>query len=69
MFHLDTLATLVAATLTLLLGRKLVHSVSFLKKYTIPEPVAGGLVGGAGATSTEKAWAGKSTLICPCAIR
>ncbi|CAI6199042.1 Sodium/glutamate symport protein [Escherichia coli] len=33
MFHLDTLA---AATLTLLLGRKLVHSVSFLKKYTIP---------------------------------
>lgn len=37
MFHLDTLATLVAATLTLLLGRKLVHSVSFLKKYTIPE--------------------------------
>ena len=25
MFHLDTLATLVAATLTLLLGRKLVH--------------------------------------------
>ncbi|MGS5093734.1 hypothetical protein, partial [Escherichia coli] len=28
MFHLDTLATLVAATLTLLLGRKLVHSVS-----------------------------------------
>ena len=34
MFHLDTLATLVAATLTLLLGRKLVHSVSFLKKYT-----------------------------------
>lgn len=34
MFHLDTLATLVAATLTLLLGRKLVHSVSFLKKNT-----------------------------------
>ena len=49
MFHLDTLATLVAATLTLLLGRKLVHSVSFLKKYTIPEPV-----GGASATGTEK---------------
>lgn len=44
MFHLDTLSTLVAATLTLLLGRKLVHSVSFLKKYTIPEPVAGGLL-------------------------
>ena len=29
MFHLDTLATLVAATLTLLLWRKLFHSVSF----------------------------------------
>ncbi|GAB81773.1 sodium/glutamate symporter [Shimwellia blattae] len=44
MLHLDTLATLVAATLVLLLGRKLVHSVSLLKKYTIPEPVAGGLL-------------------------
>lgn len=44
MLHLDTLATLVAATLVLLLGRKLVHSVTVLKKYTIPEPVAGGLL-------------------------
>lgn len=44
MFHLDTLSTLVAATLVLLLGRKLVQSVPFLKKYTIPEPVAGGLL-------------------------
>ncbi len=44
MFHLDTLSTLVAATLVLLLGRKMVHSVSLLKKYTIPEPVAGGLL-------------------------
>lgn len=44
MFYLDTLSTLVAATLVLLLGRKLVQSVSFLKKYTIPEPVAGGLL-------------------------
>lgn len=44
MFELDTLSTLVAATLVLLLGRKLVQSVSLLKKYTIPEPVAGLLV-------------------------
>ncbi|MBJ3816031.1 sodium/glutamate symporter [Shimwellia pseudoproteus] len=44
MLHLDTLATLVAASLVLLLGRKLVHSVALLKKYTIPEPVAGGLL-------------------------
>jgi len=44
MIHLDTLSTLVAATLVLLLGRKLVHSVPLLRKYTIPEPVAGGLL-------------------------
>jgi len=44
MIHLDTLSTLVAATLVLLLGRKLVHSISLLKKYTIPKPVAGGLL-------------------------
>lgn len=44
MFHLDTLSTLVAATMVLLLGRKLVHSVRFFEKYTIPEPVAGGLL-------------------------
>ncbi len=44
MYHLDVYGTLVAATLVLLLGRKLVKSVSFLEKYTIPEPVAGGLL-------------------------
>lgn len=44
MFYLDTLSTLVAATLVLLLGRKLVHTVPFFEKYTIPEPVAGGLL-------------------------
>lgn len=44
MLHLDTLSTLVAATMVLLLGRKLVQNVPFLKKYTIPEPVAGGLL-------------------------
>ncbi|EOG5605196.1 sodium/glutamate symporter, partial [Providencia stuartii] len=44
MYHLDVYGTLVAATLVLLLGRKLVKSVPFLEKYTIPEPVAGGLL-------------------------
>ncbi|MDC9590540.1 sodium/glutamate symporter [Xenorhabdus sp. XENO-10] len=44
MYHLDIYGTLVAATLVLLLGRKLVQSVTFLEKYTIPEPVAGGLL-------------------------
>ncbi|MEX0444626.1 sodium/glutamate symporter [Xenorhabdus sp. SGI246] len=44
MYHLDIYGTLVAATLVLLLGRKLVQSISFFEKYTIPEPVAGGLL-------------------------
>ena len=44
MIQLDTYGTLVAATLVLLLGRKCLQSVKFLKKYTIPEPVAGGLL-------------------------
>jgi ESS family glutamate:Na+ symporter len=65
MIHLDTLSTLVAATLVLLLGRKLVHSVSLLKKYTIPEPVAGGLLVALALLVLKKAWAGKSILICP----
>ncbi|MDX8001071.1 sodium/glutamate symporter [Xenorhabdus sp. Reich] len=44
MYHLDIYGTLVAATLVLLLGRKFVQTVPFLGKYTIPEPVAGGLL-------------------------
>lgn len=44
MFHLDSLSTLVAATLVLLIGRKIVHITPFLKKYSIPEPVTGGLL-------------------------
>jgi len=44
MFHFDSLSTLVAATLVLLIGRKVVHVTPFLKKYSIPEPVAGGLL-------------------------
>lgn len=44
MFHLDIYGTLVSATLVLLLGRKLVKSVPLLQRYTIPEPVAGGLL-------------------------
>lgn len=44
MFYLDTYGTLVAATLVLLLGRKLVKTVPLLDAYTIPSPVAGGLL-------------------------
>lgn len=44
MFQLDFYGTLVAASLVLLLGRGLVARVGFLRTYSIPEPVAGGLV-------------------------
>ncbi|XPE24973.1 sodium/glutamate symporter [Shigella sonnei] len=57
------------ATLTLLLGPSFVHSVSFLKKYTIPEPVAGRLLVALALLVLKKASAGKSTFICPCGIR
>lgn len=36
--------TLIAAVIVLLLGRFLVNKIAFLKRYNIPEPVAGGLV-------------------------
>lgn len=44
MYYLDSLSTLVAATLVLLVGRKIVYVTPFLKKYSIPEPVVGGLL-------------------------
>lgn len=44
MISFDILETLVAASLVLLLGRKLVSSSSYLKTYSIPEPVIGGLL-------------------------
>ncbi|SFA74430.1 glutamate:Na+ symporter, ESS family [Collimonas sp. OK607] len=44
MINLDILETLVAASLVLLLGRKLVSSSSLLRTYSIPEPVVGGLL-------------------------
>lgn len=44
MLQLDTYETLVAASLVLLAGRKLIAVTPFLKTYSIPEPVVGGLV-------------------------
>lgn len=44
MIQLDFYGTLVAASLVLLLGRKLVAHSGALRAYNIPEPVAGGLV-------------------------
>lgn len=43
-FNLDTYGTLVAATLVLLLGRKLIQHLAWLRSYSIPEPVAGGIL-------------------------
>ena len=43
MFELDTYGTLVAASLVLLLGKKLVQWFPVFKTYTIPETIVGGL--------------------------
>lgn len=44
MFQFDVYATLVAATLVLLLGRQCAQHSLLLKKYAIPEPIIGGLL-------------------------
>jgi ESS family glutamate:Na+ symporter len=44
MLNFSVIETLVAATLVLLLGRKIVERASLLRAYSIPEPVAGGLL-------------------------
>ncbi|RXV65274.1 sodium/glutamate symporter [Burkholderia stabilis] len=41
---IDTFGTLVAASLVLLLGQQMISRIAILRAYTIPEPVAGGLV-------------------------
>ena len=43
-FTFNAFYTLIAAVIVLLLGRFLVNNINFLRKYNIPEPVAGGLV-------------------------
>jgi ESS family glutamate:Na+ symporter len=43
MFEIDTYGTLVAASLVLILGRKLVQWFPLFKTYTIPETIVGGL--------------------------
>ncbi|WP_111858354.1 sodium/glutamate symporter [Acinetobacter sp. CFCC 10889] len=43
-FTFNAFYTLIAAVIVLLLGRFLVRKIEFLRKYNIPEPVAGGLV-------------------------
>ena len=41
---LNPYLTLVVATLVLLLGRWLIGRIGFLRTYSIPEPVVGGLL-------------------------
>ena len=43
-FTFNAFYTLIAAVIVLLLGRFLVNRIDFLRRYNIPEPVAGGLV-------------------------
>lgn len=43
-FTFNAFYTLISAVIVLLLGRFLVNRISFLQRYNIPEPVAGGLV-------------------------
>ncbi|AYC01307.1 sodium/glutamate symporter [Acinetobacter baumannii] len=43
-FAFNGFYTLISAVIVLLLGRFLVNRIDFLKRYNIPEPVAGGLV-------------------------
>ncbi|WP_296659440.1 sodium/glutamate symporter [Paraburkholderia sp.] len=42
--NIDLYGTLVAASLVLLLGERLVTALPILRRWTIPEPVAGGLI-------------------------
>jgi ESS family glutamate:Na+ symporter len=44
MLNFSIIETLVTASLVLLLGRKIVESAALLRAYSIPEPVAGGLL-------------------------
>ncbi len=43
-FTINCFNTLISAEIDLLLGRLLVNKIDFLRRYNIPEPVAGGLV-------------------------
>jgi glutamate:Na+ symporter, ESS family len=42
--NLDTLETLMGASLVLLLGRQILARTPILRTYSIPEPVVGGLL-------------------------
>ncbi|MBL3520365.1 sodium/glutamate symporter [Arcobacter lanthieri] len=48
--------TLIAAVIVLLIGKLLVNKIEFLRKYNIPEPVAGGLLAAICTTIAYNVW-------------
>ena len=55
-FTFNAFYTLIAAVIVLLLGRFLVNKIDFLKRYNIPEPVAGGLVAAVVSMIVHSLW-------------
>jgi len=55
-FTFNAYYTLIAAIIVLLLGKFLVNKIEFLRKYNIPEPVAGGLIAAAISTVVHSLW-------------
>lgn len=55
-FTFNAFYTLIAAVIVLLLGRFLVNKIDFLKRYNIPEPVAGGLVAAVISLTVHSIW-------------
>ncbi len=53
---IDVYSTLLIACIVLFIGRFLVQKVGFLKKYTIPSPVAGGLLAAIGLLIAKQAF-------------
>jgi len=55
-FTFNAYYTLIAAVIVLLIGKILVNRIEFLRKYNIPEPVAGGLVAATISTLVYNFW-------------
>ncbi|ATU46140.1 sodium/glutamate symporter [Acinetobacter junii] len=55
-FTFNGFYTLISAVIVLLLGRLLVNKIDFLRRYNIPEPVAGGLVAAVVSLLVHSMW-------------
>ena len=55
-FTFNAYYTFIAAVIVLLIGKFLVNKIEFLRKYNIPEPVAGGLVAATISTLVYNFW-------------